>query len=217
MKKYLYHNRRQIIITVCLIITVISIVFYNVLNNTTTNTVSTIIEKKETSTLEIEETYYIDLKGAVKNPGVYKFETAVTINTAITTAGGFDEDANTDNINLSKRISDGMVIYVYHKEEIKSEESIVKSEEIYIDNSLALGETIISEETQVETKESGLVNINTASAEALMTLSGIGESKANAIIKYREINGNFTNLEDIMNVSGIGSSTYESIKDNITL
>ena len=67
-----------------------------------------------------------------------------------------------------------------------------------------------------EVNENGLININTASKEKLLTIPGIGESKAKAIIKYREENGNFISIEDIQKVDGIGSKLYEEIKIYIT-
>ncbi len=154
------------------------------------------LPKEEVVILE-ETELLVDIKGEVINPGVYQLNENSIINDVISIAGGLTEDADTTNINLSKMITNEMVIYIHSKEEIVSNEYF--EEEIYI-----------------ETK-SNLININIASINELMTLSGIGESKANDIIEYRNINGNFKSIDEIKNVSGIGDSTYAKIKDYITI
>jgi len=188
-------------------------------------------------------TVNIDIKGAVKNPGVYKVENDSIINDAINKAGGFNSNAYKNGINLSKKVTDEMVIYVYTKSEIKSKENNTK-EVVATTNTTCetpdynICECIEEKESIIETNstitntqnenkdvnqenntqnEVKLVNINVATASELTTLSGIGESKATAIIKHREENGKFTNITDIMNVSGIGEALFAKIKDFITV
>jgi competence protein ComEA len=154
----------------------------------------------------------VDIKGAVKNPGVYEVEMGNRVIDLIEKAGGLLKGANTDYINLSKVLSDEMIIWIYTDSEIEK---------------LKLGNTIIEyiekecncpsvSNTACINNSSSLININTADLNLLMTLSGIGESKAKAIIDYREKNS-FKSIEDIMNVSGIGESAFVKIKDFITI
>lgn len=179
----------------------------------------------------IEDTEIIvDVKGAVVAPGVYKINKDSRINDAIELAGGLKSNASTKYLNLSKKITDEMVIYVYTTTQIKnmSVTSVVKEECSCPteDISKCAGSSVISVgETSDNTNStnsnsdstSNKISINKGSKEELMTLSGIGESKAEAIIEYRNANNGFKSLEDIMNVSGIGESAYNKIKDNITL
>ena len=167
-----------------------------------------------------EEIYLVDIKGAINNPGVYKVPVGTRVNDVINAAGGLTDNADTSLINLSKLVIDEMVIIIYTKDEVQNSNlvntviKVVEKECVCpnIENDSCINDKI----TDTITNGSGKVNINTASMEELSKLDGIGESKAQAIIKYREENGNFKTIEDITNVSGIGSSVYEKIKDNIT-
>ena len=135
-------------------------------------------------------------KGEVKDPGVYKLKEGSRVIDAINASGGLKENANTYSVNLSKKITDEMVIIVPSNSE----------------------NTNISNNTITQnTKNSSLVNINTATTKELSSITGIGESKASNIVKYREENGNFSSIEDIKNVSGIGDSLFEKIKKYITV
>ena len=166
-----------------------------------------------------EKEYYVDVKGSVKNPGVYKVKEGTIINDVIALAGGLKSGASTKNINLSKKISDEMVIYIYTAKELTN---LNKESECHCDkvdiSSCEGASVIISDNVSTSSNETkGLVNLNTASKEELMTLSGIGESKALAIIDYREKNGRFKTKEELMNVSGIGEASYKKIESNITV
>lgn len=185
------------------------------------------LEKKE----EVEETIIeekpikylnVDVKGAVKKPGIYTLEEGSIVNDVIKLAG-LKSNASTKNINLSKKIVDEMVIYIYTTKELNN--TIVKSEPCIcndIDISACEGSSIVmpGEEANTNTSSSNTsskININKATKEELMTLSGIGEAKAIAIIKYREDNNGFKDISEIMNISGIGESIYNKIKDYITI
>ncbi len=164
-------------------------------------------EIKDTS-----ESVYVDIKGSVKKPGVYKVDKTSIVNDVIKLAGGFTKNAYTKNINLSKHVSDEMVIYVFNKKDFtttteKNEVSFT-TEVINYDNCITT--------TKKTTTKSDIVNINTASKEELMGISGIGASKADLIIAYR-LEHKFSKIEDIMNVSGIGESLFEKIKKYITV
>ena len=184
-------------------------------------------EKKNTSS----KTIYVDVKGAVKNPGVYELSNTSIVIDAINLAGGLSDLADTINLNLSKKLSDEMIIIVYTKTELSTyykknnnRNAVCASLEcVCIDD---YNDACISKEssnksnskTDNTTKSTNSkVSINTASKEELMSLSGIGESKAEKIITYRNDNGKFNSIEDLKKVSGIGDSIFEKIKDKIIL
>ena len=165
-----------------------------------------------------KEYYKVDIKGRIVNPGIYEMEINSRVIDVINSAGGLTEDADTSVINLSKKISDEMVIIIYSKSEVEDfsktkeiEKQVQKNcnkNEIYsIENDACI---------TVNNNPTGKININTASIEELTNLPGIGESRAKDIIKYREENGNFKNIEDLKKVSGIGENTFDNIKENIT-
>ena len=161
----------------------------------------------------------VDIKGAVKAPGVYIIECTSNINDAIKKANGLTEQADTSVINLAKKITDEMVIIVYTKEEVKNSnivDTVVKVVEQECKCPNIQNDGCINQEIKEEIGQPSLININTATKEELQTINGIGESKANNIIKYRETIGNFKNIEDIKNVEGIGETLYETIKIYIT-
>lgn len=124
------------------------------------------------------------------------------------------KNANTEYINLAKNVEDEMIIWIYTNSEIKQyEEDNIKY--AYIEKECNCPDVTTS--TCINnTQTTGKININTASLEELMTLTGIGESKALSIIEYREQTP-FSTIEDIKNVSGIGESAFDKIKENITV
>ena len=186
--------------------------------------ISVVETKKDDVILDkVVKEFYVDVKGSVKKPGVYKVNEGTIINDVIYLAGGLKSGASTKNINLSKKISDEMVIYIYTAKELSN---ISKKNECHCDkvdisscegSSVIISDNSLSSSNISSGETNGLININTASKEQLMTLSGIGESKALAIIDYREKNGGFKTKEELMNVSGIGESSYKKIENNITV
>lgn len=167
-------------------------------------------EQKEDSE---DKKIVVDIKGMVASPGVYEVSSTARVNDVITMAGGLLDGADTSLINLAKIVADEMTIIVYSKEEVteKLKEEICVCECPLITNDACINDSLSS------VKEGTLININTATKEELMTISGIGEAKADDIIKYRESNGNFKSIDEIKNVSGIGDSLFEKIKDYITV
>ncbi|AME08060.1 helix-hairpin-helix domain-containing protein [Bacillus siamensis] len=136
----------------------------------------------------------IDMKGAVRNPGVYEMKAGDRVTQAIEKAGGLKEKADELNVNLAEQLQDGTVVYIPSEGE---EENRPKT---------AAGE-----------KEDAPVNINTATLDELQAISGVGQKKAEAIIAYREENGRFQTAEDLMKVSGFGEKSFERIKTSITV
>ena len=182
-------------------------------------------EPKEPETSKIK----IDIKGEIKHPGVYQLEEGDRVSDAIKISGGLTENADTELINLSKTLKDEMVIIIYNKNEIeklKQEQKEPKTIIEYIEKDCSCPDTINDAcmkkaETKETTKETASkdnkISINTGTLEELQTIPGIGESKAKAIIEYREKNGNFNTIEEIKNISGIGESTFDKFKEYITI
>lgn len=147
--------------------------------------------------------------GAVPRPGLYEFVEGARVQDAIDAAGGLLASANVESINLAALLEDGQQLNIpYHA-----------GEEPVEDNSSSLDLPNDNEEaiTEDENTDTDLVNINTATLEELDALPGIGPTIAQRIIDYRDENGPFNTIEDIMNVSGIGVSTFDEIKDLITV
>ena len=186
-----------------------------------------------------ETLFIVDIKGEVKKPGVYFLDEGKRVIDVVKKAGGFTVDADTSANNLSKKIFDEMVIVIYSQSEIRdfvsTKEKGESLKEICNDGVIANDACVSNVNDKEKDKEkfsSGnsnskktkdgstsedkkLVSINDASLEELMTLSGIGESKAKAIIEYRN-KKKFATVEEIKQVSGIGDALYEKIKDYIT-
>lgn len=146
--------------------------------------------------VEDELTYiYVDIKGYVQNPGVYKLDYGSRLFQVINLAGGMQEEADSMAINLSMLLEDEMSVYI---------PSVEENFDIIV--------TPIDEE-----EDDGLIDINKASITLLETLPGIGPSTAQNIIDYRDEFGYFNVIEDILNVPNIGEVTFDEIKDLITV
>lgn len=134
----------------------------------------------------------IDVKGAVKKPGIYKLTMPVRLYQLLEAAGGTSEVADVNRINLAKVIADGSMIYIPKK-----------------------GEQMPTEASPIQNKETDKINLNTATLEELETLEGLGPTKAKAIIQYRGEHGGFRSVDELLQVSGIGERTLERIKEKI--
>ena len=154
--------------------------------------VSEIVSETQTSGM-----LFVHVCGAVVNPGVYQLEPGSRLYEAVERAGGLTDNADGTCLNMARELSDGEQVRILTKEEM---EAIPRT-------------TADSQDTQ----SPGLVNINTATLEELTTVSGIGESRAQAIIAYREANGAFRCIEDIKQVDGIKDGLFSKIKDQITV
>ena len=193
-------------ISVVVTLSVVGILVYCSLNNEV-SAMEITQEEQKCECEEVSEEVLVDIKGAVKKPGVYKLNKNSIVNDVIVLAGGLKSGASTDDINLSKAIYNEMVIYISTKSELKEKQNNTSN----IPSS--------TNETKVDNicVNPNKVNINSATVDELTTLNGIGEAKAIKIIDYRNTNGLFKSIEDIKNVSGIGETFYEKIKDNITV
>ncbi|MGG7324681.1 helix-hairpin-helix domain-containing protein [Clostridium baratii] len=143
----------------------------------------------------------VDIKGEVKKPGVYYVNDGSIILDLINEAGGTTNKANLDSINRAQKLKENECIVIPNVDDVNND--VMVSTKGLTNNS--------------SKKEDDKVNINTADVNELNKLNGVGPSKANAIIKYREENGSFKSIEDIKNVSGFGEATFEKIKDSISI
>ena len=157
----------------------------------------------------------VDIKGYVNEPGVYSFKDSdnARVNDLILKAGGLKKGADTSLLNLSKKLEDEMTVIIYSKDEINNIITVEKE----LEKKLMICEEKLKNDACIgKSNSNNLVNINTASKEVLMTLPGIGEGKALAIIEYRK-KSIFNTIDDIKNVEGIGENLFESIKESITV
>lgn len=137
---------------------------------------------------------FVYVCGCVRRPGVYSFSSGERMVAAIKAAGGMTPDAAPESINQARKMQDGQQILVPSRKDRKRKQN-----------------------REGQDSSSGKVNINTAGKEQLMSLAGIGESKAEDIIAYREEHGPFSKTEDIMKIQGIKEGIYKKIKDNIII
>lgn len=202
IKDLIYYNRKYVI-AILVIIILIPIYFIN--SNTNSNN-EILVEEQEQEIIdvkeqnEMQEKIVVDVKGEVNNPGTYEIDNNTRVNEVIEEAGGLTNEADTTNINLSKKVTDEMLIYIPKE----NEETLPQ-----------ITESIIS--TPSTTPSDTKISINTASIDQLMTIKGIGQTKAQAIIDYRNANGSFKSIEELINVKGIGQTTVDKIKEYIKL
>ena len=181
--------------------------------------VAVVEPKNEVLKEEKEESITIDIKGEVKTPGVYELPLNSRVIDAINISGGLTNKADTSDINLSKILKDENVIIISNKYSNQTTK-YTKKETSVVNNASTSKDNVVSSNNSSDTntnKTNDKVSINTATKEQLMNLNGIGESKANDIIAYRNQNGLFKSIEDIKKVSGIGDKLFDKIKDHITI
>ena len=203
-----YRYRKQImiiVITILVITTIITttIYFYEPKKEQKISSLKIKKTTKESKKSQTEqEKFMVDIKGEVISPGIYELENNSRVIDVIKLAGGLTENADTTVINLSKKIEDEMVIIIYSKwqvenwKETKEQEKYLQEQCISPKEGQTKNDACI-DNTEKITTTSSVININTATKEELMTLTGIGEAKAEAIISYREKTP-FTKIEDII-------------------
>lgn len=228
LKKYLY------LIGGILLLVIFVFIYFNKVDESIIldNTLSEVSDDLTTTTQISDNKIFIDIKGAVKKPGVYELSSEDKVIDAINKAGGLKSNADTSNINLSKKLTNEMVVYIFTKNELKTttknstssaptttKKSTTSTTKIS-DNTchcetIEINNCINKEDNTSSNEDDSKININTATKDELMTLNGIGDAKAAAIIEYREQKGLFSSIEDIINVTGISETIYDKIKDNI--
>lgn len=194
IRKYIYIITIIIFIIFCIMVIIRKRELKDNNINYTVNKEEDIINKDNED--NEEEYIYVDIKGEVINPNVYKIKKGLRVIDVINLAGGLTEESDTSNINLSKIVTDEMVIVIKSK----------NNEEVYIDSDVDINNN--------NNNNNQLIDINTCTIDELLTLPGIGKSKANNIIEYRKKN-KFNTINDIMNVSGISESLFNKIKEYI--
>ena len=163
-------------------------------------------ETVQNQNIEAGEAFlYVHICGAVVNPGVYQAAEGARIVDMIELSGGLTKEAAGDYINQAQLITDGQRIYIPNKEDV---------EDLSTDEYLT-GNLSDSEKAKVSKIDNALVNINTADITELMSLPGIGQTKADSIIEYRNANGKFKTLEELMNISGIKEGLFNQISSKI--
>ena len=155
-------------------------------------------EKEEKDESVEQDLITVDVKGAVKSPGIYDLPVGSRVNDAVQKAGGLTEQADSKSLNLAQKVSDEALVYV----PTKGEESA----------SQQAGSGAPS-----STSKDKKVNLNKASLEELKQVKGLGGKRAQDIIDHRETNGKFKSVEELKKVSGIGAKTIEKLKDYVTV
>lgn len=159
---------------------------------------------------------YVDVKGAVKNPGVYQISSNMRVVDAIDLAGGYNRSADKKKINLAQKLTDQQVIYV----PIRGEKGSPVTSTVGAATPTDAGQPASSDSATVasdSTSEAGSqqINLNTADKTKLQELTGIGEKKADQIIAYRQAHGQFKNIEELKEVPGFGDKTFANLKSSI--
>lgn len=231
---FAYRHKKQIILCglgLVLLLVVASIFIYknftakdkedeNIVLNTKKD-----IKKDEEEEKTSDVYYQVDIKGEVINPGIYTVKEGSRVIDVIRLAGDLTEVADTSVLNLSKKVKDEMVIIVYSFDEVESFTETKEQEEIEQEackNQNGIENDACIEDSTNDTSSSsvvisGKISLNTATLDELMMLPGIGEAKAEAIIKYREEVGAFQNIEELKEVNGIGDAIFDDIKESITI
>lgn len=228
MYHYFFKKYYPFIIIVILVATnIFTYCYYNQNKNEITkpNVIATKPEVNDT-----HDMITVDIKGEIKKTGIYQLESGSNINDLISMAGGIKKTGTTANINLARVLSNQSVIVIKKKNTINNQlvETPCVTKEIDISNcdnssiiEISNSDNNIGEAKLVDVSEntgfSGLININTATIDELMKLTGIGEAKAKSIIDYREKNGPFKIKEDLIKVSGISETIFNKIKEAIEL
>ncbi|CAI3492557.1 ComEA family DNA-binding protein [Enterococcus cecorum] len=176
-------------------------------SSTTEVTVDTKKEQEQANNESKSTKIYVDISGAVKQPGVYQLPEGSRLFDLLKQAGGLTEDAAIQTVNQAMIIQDQQKIIILTQNQAQS----IDTENINNNGHLE------EKSDEKSSKEAGKININQADLTQLQQLSGIGEKKAQAIIDYRNENGSFKTIEDLAKVTGIGEKTVEKLRDSITI
>ena len=155
-------------------------------------------EKEEKEESPEQDLITVDVKGAVKSPGIYDLPVGSRVHDAVQKAGGLKEEADSKSLNLAQKVSDEALVYVPTKGEEAASQQVASG-------------------TTPSTSKDKKVNLNKASLEELKQVKGLGGKRAQDIIDHREANGKFKSVDELKKVSGIGAKTIEKLKDHVTV
>ena len=224
---FTYRYRKQIIfvtLTLVLLSVVGGVIFYKLAFASSNKEDNIVLNtKKKTNDEKIEEEediyYQVDIKGEVNTPGIYTVKKDSRVIDVIRLAGDLTDNADTSVLNLSKKVTDEMVIIIYSYDEVANfaltKEKEKQEQEACLNYSEITNDACIKDESEIVSDST--ISLNTATIEELMTLPGIGEAKAKAIISYREEVGAFQSIEELKEVDGIGDTLFDQIKENIAI
>ena len=156
------------------------------------------VKKEEKEESPEQDLITVDVKGAVKSPGIYDLPVGSRVHDAVQKAGGLTEDADSKSLNLAQKVSDEALVYVPTKGEEAASQQATSG-------------------TSPSTSKDKKVNLNKASLEELKQVKGLGGKRAQDIIDHREANGKFKSVDELKKVSGIGAKTIEKLKDYVTV
>ena len=156
------------------------------------------IKKEEKEESPEQDLITVDVKGAVKSPGIYDLPVGSRVHDAVQKAGGLTEEADSKSLNLAQKVSDEALVYVPTKGEEAASQQVASG-------------------TTPSTSKDKKVNLNKASLEELKQVKGLGGKRAQDIIDHREANGKFKSVDELKKVSGIGAKTIEKLKDYVTV
>lgn len=211
MKRFIPLKKHSLYITAGLMVVILIIVFFLFAGNRESGNergvlkgnkdIQVTLEDKQEKNDNDSSSIFVEVKGAVKKPGVYSFQSGARMEEAIRRAGGFTSKADTLDINQAAKLEDSMMIYVRKQGEIER----------------ATQTQTATTDIPSDIEKSQAVNVNQADAAELQTINGIGPAKAEAIIMYREEHGEFQQIEDLRNISGFGEKTIERLKSELTI
>ena len=156
------------------------------------------IKKEEKEESPEQDLITVDVKGAVKSPGIYDLPVGSRVHDAVQKAGGLTEEADSKSLNLAQKVSDEALVYVPTKGEEAASQQVASG-------------------TTPSTSKEKKINLNKASLEELKQVKGLGGKRAQDIIDHREANGKFKSVDELKKVSGIGAKTIEKLKDYVTV
>ena len=156
------------------------------------------IKKEEKEESPEQDLITVDVKGAVKSPGIYDLPVGSRVHDAVQKAGGLTDEADSKSLNLAQKVSDEALVYVPTKGDEAASQQVASG-------------------TTASTSKDKKVNLNKASLEELKQVKGLGGKRAQDIIDHREANGKFKSVDELKKVSGIGAKTIEKLKDYVTV
>ncbi|MCF6514889.1 hypothetical protein GSH19_01760 [Lactobacillus sp. S2-2] len=182
--------------------------FSSSLSSNSSEITNTKVETNEVNESKDDNKIYVDIKGAVKSPGMYEVTSQMRLSDTIELADGFNKSADVKHVNLSKKLVDQEVIYIPIRGEIKGSPN---------DLNVTSNDTDNQQDSSNNKSDSTKVNLNSAEKSSLTTLNGIGDKKADQIIDFRKQNGPFNSVDDLKKVPGFGDKTVDNLREFVSV